>query len=71
MMKFVPLTMKPIMTPEIEARPRNYLSRAMVEDASDYLWKNFGISVGTPDYMWSKDQTIEEATKKGWKFSFY
>lgn len=36
----------------------------MVEDASDYLWKNFGISVGTPDYMWSKDQTIEEATKK-------
>lgn len=59
--------MKPITMIET----KNYYSRAMVEDAEEFLWKNFGISVGTENYQWSKDQVIEEATKKGWKFTFY
>jgi hypothetical protein len=50
---------------------RNYYSRAMIDDAEKFLWENFGISVGTDDYNLSKDQVIEEATKKGWKFTFY
>jgi hypothetical protein len=50
---------------------RNYYSRAMIDDAEKFLWENFGISVGTDDYNWSKDQLIEEATKRGWKFTFY
>ena len=46
-------------------------SRAMIASAEDFLWKNFGISVGTPDYEWPQDQIITEAVKRGWKFSFY
>jgi hypothetical protein len=46
-------------------------SKSMLADAEDFLWKNFGISVGTPDYEWPQDQIISEAVKRGWKFSFY
>jgi hypothetical protein len=46
-------------------------SKSMLADAEEFLWKNFGISVGTSDYQWSEDQIIEEAVKNGWKFSFY
>jgi hypothetical protein len=56
---------------DTQKKPLNYYSKAMVHDASDYLWKNFGISVGTPEYQWDNDVLIEEAVKKGWKFSFY
>lgn len=63
--------MKPTTMFETQEKTRNYYSRAMIEDASDYLWKNYGISVGTPDYKWNHDQLIQEAVKKGWKFSFY
>jgi hypothetical protein len=69
MILFVPLITKPIMTAETETR--NYYSRAMIDSAEKFLWENFGIPVGTDDYKWSKDQLIEEATKKGWKFTFY
>lgn len=44
-------------------------TKAVIEEAEEFLWKNYGISVGTPDYMWSNDRIIEEAIKKGWKFS--
>jgi hypothetical protein len=64
---FVLPTMRPIMT----AETKSYYSRAMIIDAEKFLWENFGISVGTDEYNWSNDQLIEEATKKGWKFSFY
>jgi hypothetical protein len=64
---FALLIMRFIMTTET----RNYYSRGMIDDAEKFLWENFGISVGTDDYNWSKDQVIEEATKKGWKFTFY
>jgi hypothetical protein len=63
--------MKPTTMFETQEKTRNYYSRAMIEDASDYLWKNYGISVGTPEYKWNYDQLIQEAVKKGWKFSFY
>jgi len=43
----------------------------MLNDASDYMWRNYGIPVGTPEYNWSKDELIETATRNGWKFSFY
>jgi hypothetical protein len=56
---------------DTQQKPLNYYSKAMVHDASDYLWENFGISVGTPEYQWDNDVLIEEAVKKGWKFSFY
>lgn len=46
-------------------------SKSMIADAEEFLWKNFGISVGTPDYEWPQDQIISEAVKRGWKFSFY
>lgn len=54
-----------------QEKPRNYYSKAMIEDASEFLWKNYGISVGTSEYQWNNDRMIEEAVKKGWKFSFY
>jgi hypothetical protein len=56
---------------ETQEKPRNYYSKAMIEDASEFLWKNYGISVGTSEYQWNNDRMIEEAVKKGWKFSFY
>lgn len=67
MTSFAPLTMKLIMT----TTEKTEYSKAMIADAEEFLWKNFGISVGTPDYLWSKDQIIEEATKNGWKFRFF
>ena len=59
--------MKPIMT----TTEKTAYSKAMIADAEEFLWKNFGISVGTPDYLPYKDQIIEEATKNGWKFRFF
>lgn len=41
----------------------------MLDEASDFLWKNYGIPVGTQDYRWDNDRLIVEAVKKGWKFS--
>jgi hypothetical protein len=61
----------PIMRTIMTETEKSTYSRAMIEDAEDFLWKNFGISVGTPEYRWTKDKTIEEATKNGWKFRFY
>ena len=48
-----------------------YYSRAMIEDAAEFLWFNFGIAVDSLEYKWDADKIIEEAAKKGWKFSFY
>lgn len=55
---------------ETQEKPKNYYPKALLEDASDFLWKNYGIPVGTSDYRWNNDQLILEAIKKGWKFSF-
>jgi hypothetical protein len=54
---------------ETQQKPRNYYSKAMLDEASDFLWKNYGIPVGTQDYRWDNDRLIVEAVKKGWKFS--
>jgi hypothetical protein len=64
---FAPLTTKWIMT----ITEKTAYSKAMIADAEEFLWKNFGISVGTPDFLWSNDRIIEEATKNGWTFRFY
>jgi hypothetical protein len=50
---------------------KTFYSRAMIEDAAEFLWVNYGIAVDSSEYRWDDDKTIEEAVKKGWKFHFY
>ena len=49
---------------------KNNYSKATVEDAIEFLWKYHGIAVGSNEYLWDTDKTIQEAIKLGWKISF-
>ena len=56
-------------TTEIMKKEKTYYTKAMIEDAAEFLWEEFGIAVDSCQYNWNDDKIIQEAVKKGWKFS--